>query len=197
MKLSAAVLGLGALACATGGVTPEPEGAVRDAGTVGSVGGHIEATSDVTRQTLIRNLGPIYTAPDVGWRSTVGAPIDAAYHAIMEGYGVLGVEILTNDARTHVVGNRGIIATQMLGQPMSKFVDCGRDGATGQPRADSYRVTLGIISSFVAVDSARTSVTTMVTAEAIDRGTSATPVHCSSTGILERALLRAAGYQSS
>jgi hypothetical protein len=199
MKLRAAVFGLGALACASGGASNEPQSGVRDVGTVSGAGSHLgdSKAASGTRQTLTRDLGPAYTAPDVGWRSTVPAPLDGAYHAIMEGYGVIGVDILTNDSRAHVVGNKSVIATQLLGQPLSKFLDCGRDGATGQARADSYRVIFSIISSFAAVDSATTRVTTLVTAEAQDRGTSASPIHCSSTGILERALLRAAGYPSS
>jgi hypothetical protein len=198
MRYVVCVCAMSLIACASGGGGNEPQSGVKNLGTIGLAGRDSRADAHGVTSVLTQGLAPIYTAPDLGWQVTVPAPVDAAFHAVIEGYGGIGIELQTIDVQARVVGNKRIVApSALLGQPLSKFLNCGRDGVTGQPRADSYRVVFSIVSSLSGVDSASTRVTTLVTAEAADRGTTASTVTCSSTGVLERALLRAAGYPAS
>jgi hypothetical protein len=52
-----------------------------------------------------------------------------------------------------------------------------------------------MVSTLTKNDAGSTRVVTLVTGMASDIATSASDVYCSSTGVLETALLNAAGYQ--
>lgn len=138
----------------------------------------------------------VYTNADVGNQTVVSAPLDSAYAALNAAYQSLGVDIKTSDPAQHMLGNRHIVAMRtFLGSHLSTFFDCGNDATIGTPRADSYQLSISVVSTLSAKDAQNTRVTTLATAMAIDLATSATPVYCPSTGKLERSLLRAAGFQ--
>jgi hypothetical protein len=185
MRIAACVGVVGLLACATSGQAPE--------------GGLRDVTESMTTDNNTRGKQYIiFTNADVGAQSVVRAPLDSAYAAISGAYKVLGLDVKTADPMAHTVGNKKIVAMRtLLGKRLSAYLDCGLDPALGVPRADEYRVTISMVSSLAAKDPTNTIVTTLVTAEANDLATSASSVYCSSTGTLERMLLRSAGYQPS
>jgi hypothetical protein len=196
MRLIACLSALGLLACATGSNGNAPQPAVQNLGDQPTGNGHAVALGGNNPNGMVHSAMPtaIYTAPDRGVVKSVSTPIDKAYTDIMSGYVGIGVQILSSDPKGYVVGNKRVVVTSTLnGQALSKFFNCGY-AASGFPRADSYRVTFSMLTSLYKVDSASTEITTLVTGAGEDPGTGAT-TSCHSTGVLERTLLRAAGYQ--
>lgn len=138
----------------------------------------------------------MYGSAETGEAAQLGAPIDSAYAGILMAYRSLGIDIKTSDPAQHVLGNRHLVVMRrFLGSPLSTFFSCGNDPALGTPRADSYQMIISVVSTLVAKDANNTTVTTLATAQANDLATSASSVYCSSTGKLERSLLKAAGFQ--
>jgi hypothetical protein len=129
-------------------------------------------------------------------QSYVPVSLDTAYTALKKAYLSLGLEITRQDPAAHVVGNpRVVVLHKMMGRNLSAYFNCGQDAVMGWARADHYQVIFSVVSTLSASDTARTRVVTLVTGSATDLSTSASTVNCSSTGVLETALLNAAGYQ--
>lgn len=114
------------------------------------------------------------------------APADV-WRVLPLAYADLGVEVKTRDDATRRMGNmQANMVRQLKGEPLSKYFNCGTV-ATG-PAADSYRLTVRIVSQVVPKGEG-TLLTTEVFAEARDiSGTSTAPVSCGSLGALERRL---------
>jgi hypothetical protein len=137
-----------------------------------------------------------YATADLGEQAVVSAPIDSAYASLVVAYQSLGVDIKTSDPAQHVLGNRHIVVMHSwLGSRLSAFFSCGNDPAIGTPRADSYRMTISVVSTLSAKDAKNTTITTLASAQGNDLGTSASAIYCPSTGKLERSILKAAGFQ--
>ncbi len=96
----------------------------------------------------------------------------------------LGVPIgvLLSDSREVGVMNHRVRRT--LGElPLARILDCG--GPMGVPNANSYNVSLTVISHVVAQTSATSTIQTQVEATAMPTGVSSTPVRCITKGYLE------------
>jgi hypothetical protein len=187
---------LGALACASSSGGDTAQAGAQNLGTIqGNRAVTVGANSGQSQNMV--GATEIVTAPDRSVVATVPASLDMAFAAIVSGYSGIKIQVLTADSRSYVLGNTLVRASgTMLGQPLSRFFDCGKSGLTGMPRANDYHVTFSILSSLSRVDSATTRVTTAISATAADPSTSGTDVHCASTGALERALLSASGYSA-
>jgi len=184
-----------ALGCASGGGSA-PEGGVRDIGTVQIPGGAGSKDSRGGASGAGAGTMTLYTSADVGMMTTVPAPVDAAYSALTKGYLSLGIDLATRDPGAHVIGNRHIVVMhEMFGHRLSAFFECGIDPVMGTQRADTYRLTYSVVSTLSSADAGQSRVTTLVTAQAADLATSASTVYCSSTGLMERTLLKASGFQ--
>jgi hypothetical protein len=163
----------------------------------------VGSTGTVTSAYSSGNSGggvshPLYSSSDLGIEITLPVPVDSAYTAMERGYFNLGIDLKTRDDASHTIGNKKLIVMrQMLGHRASDLFDCGLDPTIGVQRADRYRLTVSVISTLSAAGPGRTVVTTKAYAEAEDLATSATPVYCSSTGLMERTLVQAAGLQPS
>jgi hypothetical protein len=182
MRIAVWMTALVALGCASGG-SPAPEGGVRDVaetpqGGNGREGPHI-----------------VYGNADVGDQQVVFVSIDSAYKALATAYKSLGFDLKVDDPNQHLLGNRHVVKMRMmLGSRLSTFFNCGNDPAIGSPRADSYQLVFSVISTLTAKDSETTRIVTLVTGQANDMSTSASSVYCPSSGKLERAIVRAAGF---
>jgi hypothetical protein len=131
----------------------------------------------------------------------VAAPVDRAFDLLPGIYDALGVPINTVVSEVRTVGVRDGRVTRRLGKvPLSRFVACGPD-LIGTDRADTYAVTLTVISQVSETGGAeaaaagraagiapRSTVSTQVMATARPISVSGDPVQCSSTGRLERAI---------
>jgi hypothetical protein len=193
MRRAIAVMAaLGVLGCASGGsvASPQDEG-LRPL---------IQAGGNNTMEPKgARGVGDaahtLYTTTDLGEQAVVPAPLDSAYTSIVLAYRSLGIDIKTSDPAQHLVGNRHIVAMHTwLGSRLANFFSCGSD-ATGMPRADSYQLTISVVSSLSPKDATHSTISTLATAQANDIATSASSVYCPSTGRLEPMLLKAAGFQ--
>lgn len=101
-----------------------------------------------------------------------------------------GFKIRTNvsDSLTGLFGNSGFTQSGSLaGRRMSSWLRCG-EGITG-PNADSWRISMAILSSVeqVGKDSARVRTVVVASARNMTQG-SAQPMMCSSSGQLEEAI---------
>jgi hypothetical protein len=87
-----------------------------------------------------------------------------------------------------VVGNSGFNPTggKVNGQRVSRYLNCGID-PMGVSRSDRYNVKMSLMTQ-VAAAGDNSVLRTAVTGEATQRGVSAVPVVCTSTGELENAL---------
>ncbi len=108
---------------------------------------------------------------------------DAVWSALREVYEALDVPISTSDPTSGQMGNPSFEARRLAGDRLSRFLNCG-SGITGQPYADSYRVTLSLLSRVESTDSG-TVIRTLLDAEAQARGPASYPVQCQSRGTLE------------
>jgi hypothetical protein len=180
-----------AVGCHTGA----PEGGPRENGPFPTSSG-ISDTHQLLPPGNSTGRANFTTTADLGLQTYLSVPVDTAFTALKKGYLSLGLEITKQDPAEHVVGNsRVVVLHKMMGRNLSAFLNCGPDAVMGWPRADHYQVIFSILSTLTARDSGHTRLVTLVTAEASDMATSASGIYCSSAGVLETALLNAAGYQ--
>jgi hypothetical protein len=180
-----------AVGCHTG----TPEGGPRDNGAFPTSSG-LSKMGEPRPQGNSTGRVSAFTTSDLGMLTTVPVPLDSAYSALTKAYATLGLPVTTNDPAEHTVGNRHVVVLhKMMGRNLSAFFSCGIDAVMGRQRADTYKVSFSMVSTLTKNDAGSTRVITLVTGMASDIATSASDVYCSSTGVLETALLNAAGYQ--
>jgi hypothetical protein len=73
---------------------------------------------------------------------------------------------------------------------MSQLLTCGTD-MTGDDKANTYEVSLDVVSSVRPADGGQAAITTMVTANARPMAVSGDPVRCVTTGSLEKRIATA------
>jgi hypothetical protein len=135
------------------------------------VDGQVHRTVDVTRAKVV----------------TVAAPPDQTWNAVLAAYRALGIDVLLQEPSKGQLGNGHFARIgKLAGVQLSEYLDCGGSSFDG-PRADSYRVTLSLITTLVPEGSG-TSLATELTAEARPLSVSGDPVHCVSTQHLEERL---------
>jgi hypothetical protein len=122
---------------------------------------------------------------------SVVQPVDEAFAALLLAYQKLGIVTATNDPVGHHIGNTSLtVLHRWNNEDVSRFFECGRDGATGTLRADRYRITFSVMSSLAAKGARETRIETVVTARGTDPGAGGS-VYCSTTGHLEALLIGA------
>ena len=169
---SLVAVGLLGWACAT---TPNP--GERDASTdvLRTATGPNEAV-DLTRQTLL--YAQEYARPWMHvWNTLLKTDEDLAM-PLESADTVSGLVVFRLQTSTPRVGTKHA----------SLFLDCGR-GPGGAPRVDTYQLTLRLTARVERMGSDRTLVRTGLVGSARDRGTTADPLPCTSTGALERRAL--------
>jgi hypothetical protein len=116
--------------------------------------------------------------------SVINASPAAALAALDAAYAELGIEVKFRDHSTGQLGNRRFSRLRNLGGVrLSKYVGCGF-AETG-PVADTYRVTISLVSQVTPVDSG-SRVDTHLTAYAEDMGSSKGTLSCTTLGALEQ-----------
>lgn len=129
----------------------------------------------------------VYLAPDrTSAEVTVNAPPARVWEAVRDTYTALGIPMGTSDPRAMTYGNQKIVVRRRLADaPLSRFLNCGHTAA-GAPVADTYRVTLSLLTTVHPAPGGASRVTTRLgaSAESID-GSSSNVVACGSTGVLE------------
>ena len=155
-------LALAAIGCATAPATPPSE---------------TNRVVVTTENQIIRG------SEDAAMSVMVKAPPAKVFTALTLVYGDLGIDVKLSDPTNGQVGNRNFVKTHRLaGEPISSYVDCGMM-VTGLV-ADSYRVTMSLVSQVTPRDGG-SNVETWLTAAARDIATSTGDISCVSKGVLE------------
>jgi len=110
---------------------------------------------------------------------------DKAFAALDAAYAALGIPVSQRDAASRKIGNEALRARRKVGDlAMTKVVDCG--GESGMPNAETYTITLTVISQVTANDAGGSLLQTVVEGAARNPLTNAAnAVRCSSVGGLE------------
>lgn len=124
----------------------------------------------------------VFNEPGVGAR-VVNAPVANVWSVLDEVYGRLGIPVGLSHPAELEFGNGQFRARGVEGERLSKYFDCGR-GPLG-PHADTYEVTLSVITRLVEASTDSTVVVTTSEGSAKSRGTSGNPLYCASNGTLE------------
>jgi len=135
-----------------------------------------------------RVLGTIENAvirshENIGRDSVINTSPDSALAAIEAAYNELGIEVKFRDNAKGQLGNKRFSKVRELGGVrLSKYIGCGF-AETG-PVADSYRVTMSLISQVTRIGPA-SRIDTQLTAYAEDSGSSNGRLSCTTLGALE------------
>lgn len=114
---------------------------------------------------------------------TVHAPVQATMAALVETYLTMEIPITDVDEAANRLETHDVRVRRIDGARMSRWLDCGT-GISGQ-RADSYQVTVTLLSSVLPAGPSASRVVTDLDGNARPRDTSGSAVYCSSRGTLE------------
>lgn len=138
-------------------------------------------------QTTTMRVGgvqPIEIRTDAGLAQTnFYAPIADVFQALEAAYRTLEIPIMHRNPSKYEVGNQNHEARRIDGLRMSRYVDCGT--SINGPLANTYEITLSIMSVLATTDDEGVSVTTVLGARGEPRATSGNPIPCNSLGVLE------------
>lgn len=121
-------------------------------------------------------------------REELAMPAERAWALLPLAYEALGLPLTTLDSERRLIGAGGVRAQGRLGGAwLSRYVDCGT-AATGLANADSYAVTLDVVTQVDgSASGANAGVSTAIRASGRPASTSTSnPVNCVSRGTLER-----------
>ena len=168
------VLAAAALLAGCSGNAPPSTQTVRSTTSISTTGMEGSATTTIDSYS------------DVGGSShQVAAAPDRVWEVMPAVYQGLGIAVGTSLPDSKTIGNVRLDLNRVLaGQPLSTFVNCG-EGPTGTPVADSYRVTMALLTTLAPAGNGATRVETRVNASAVNRAVSGARVNCATTGRLE------------
>lgn len=115
-----------------------------------------------------------------------------AMASLQTGYGVVGVPVTMVDTAHRQIGNPRFVTRARIGNAaMSQFINCG--SSLTRDHANQDQITMSVISTVSPNSDGTSTVTTMMSATAVDRssGNVGDEQICASTGQLENAIYRA------
>src|SRR4051812_7621295 len=125
----------------------------------------------------------------VAGRADLQAPLDKVWSALPAAYASLSIPLTVNEPANRVIGAERMRTHHYLGDlRLSKLLDCGE--TAGIPNADTYDVSLSMLTQLQSNAAGGTTVTTRVDAAAKPGSTSGQYSSCVSTGQLETRLVR-------
>jgi hypothetical protein len=129
---------------------------------------------------------PVHGA-DVNYTVTLDQPVDLVWRALALAYDSVGVKLNFLDANAHLMGNQGMALKSKLGTTsLSSYIDCGR--AQGSFSADTYEVTMVVISWVRVAESGKTEIVTRLTSAARPPTIGQQFSRCTSKTTLEKAI---------
>jgi hypothetical protein len=165
-------------ACAS---SPTPQGAMNDGTTGLPMTTRIEGGAAGAAELRTFSSGP--STAELG----VAAAPEKVFTVLPGVYEALGVPINTVRSDGNTIGAREVRMPRRLGKvALSQYVDCGTN-ATGSPNADTYAVTMSVLTR-VAPAASGSTVVTQIAATARPITVSGNTIQCSSTGRLEQAI---------
>jgi hypothetical protein len=125
------------------------------------------------------------SAETVGIASTIAVPAEQVYAALVAVYRDIKVPLTDANQAQRILGNQSLkIRRSLGGVPMQNYVDCG--GQSGQPNAETFDLTLNIMSFVTAGADGGSTLTTRLSGVGSDPNHGqGNQMRCSSTGELE------------
>lgn len=122
-----------------------------------------------------------------GTQARINAPPSSVMATLSQVYPDLGIPIGTMVTATGKIGNSNyrVPGHRLKDLPLSRVVECGQESVSGS-RADVDEITLSVVSTIKPVGDSGSIVSTFLTASARVLGTSSDPIHCATSGALER-----------
>jgi len=153
------------------------------------VPGEQDATTDVRRTATGPNEAVDLTHQTLLYGQEYRRPWGEVWNTLFAAEEDIGFPLESADTTTGAITFRLQTSTpRVAGKHASLYLDCGR-GPGGAPRVDTYQLTLRLTAQVVRVASDVTLVRTGLVGYARDRGTTADPISCSSTGAFEKRAL--------
>jgi hypothetical protein len=113
------------------------------------------------------------------------APVEKVWKVLPAVFDSLSMTISMLDPTTHTIGNRGFKVRGKLGKVgLAHYIDCGTTQIG--PNAESYDVTLTLITTLTATAGGATAMTIDFEASAKPLAFAQEPFHCSSKGTMEQ-----------
>ena len=152
--------------------TPDPAARPSDVQVTGHSGGAV--------RSAIR-VNPSY---DVAF-DTIQASVDRVWDALPAIYTALSMPLTVADNKARRLGNEGMKTRRRLGDtPLMKLLDCGRS-QIGE-NAESYEITLSVVTTLQVLNAQTTRVSTSVEASAKPIQFAGAEIGCRTKGELER-----------
>lgn len=147
-------------------------------------------THEETRLDSPQGVVDIVIDPNQSLSSdTLAAGLARAWEMLPKAYFALGIPVQTVDSRVHLLGNTSLtLRRQLAGTRLSRYLTCGN--VAGMPNADTYSVTLRIVTELVPADSNSTHVRSQVSASAHPEGVVSNQIRCETTGRLEERIFQ-------
>ena len=117
-------------------------------------------------------------------RHVVAAPVDSVWAMLPGVYEQLGIEHSLVDNRGLQIGNTRFVTRTMEGNRLSRYLRCG-SSIGNSDNADTYRVTMSVVTRIRVDEDQQTLLQTEVTGSASPRHVSGNPVICTTRGKLE------------
>ena len=171
MRTASLVLLFGLAACAsspglTNGSATQTAQMVMPAGTIAKL-------------SIIAEVDPVVTP--------LAASAAGAWAQVPAAYADLGIPLTFSQSDNMMAGNQGLnLRRQVGGVGMRNYLLCGDNGSG--PNADSYLISMNIATQVQKVDDGTSKVATVLDATATSMTNGTNPIHCSSTGELEKRL---------
>lgn len=172
LPVSVALVTMLAAACASTGTAPVESASGTQQSTVRMDGGGATAY----QAQLTHN--------DRAAESDLAVSADRAFAVLPAVYEQLGLKINTAVTDTRTVGVSAMRMRRLGKESLSRFLTCGAD-ATGASLADTYAVTMTVLSRVTPTGTTGAVLSTQVLGSAQPISTSGTTVTCQSTGVLE------------
>lgn len=168
----AAAVGLAVAGCASGGTAPVPTATGTTQTTM-----RVDGGASTSYQTQL-------THDDRAMETELAVSADRAYAILPLVYEQIGLKINTAVSDSRTIGVNAASTRRLGKEPLSRFLSCGTN-VTGVSLADTYAVTLTVLSRVTPSGTTGALLSTQVLATAQPMGTSGTTVTCQSTGTLE------------
>lgn len=117
--------------------------------------------------------------------AVIDLPPEKTFQALEAAYAALGIPLTTRDVAIRKLGNESFRVRRRVGDvAMTKVFDCGGD--MGMPNAETYQVTMSVLSVVKPNDAGGSILQTVVEGQAKNPLTNAANlVRCTSQGALE------------
>ena len=153
---------------------------------------HPEVELPSRRPTVlsIPDMRTIYADAPTAAIDLVPAPASTVRLAIKKMLTELDIPITVDDAKYDVYGNNDFQKIHRIGnKPMSDFLDCGVTAMGARTATNRMYISLITVVDSMRPNSTRIRSTVEASARDLSAASSSRPLHCSSTGKLERMLI--------